>query len=432
MFRILLVATMLLLSGATCARPPADMPGFAPKLIIYLARGAADACGPGCNQWIAVEGQVDQDAASRIGRFLEKVKDTQRPIYFHSPGGSVGQAYIIGRLLRKRKAVARVGKTLVALCGSGSQIDDDCVRTKTGGGELEAQIVTRKAVCNSACGYLFMGATNREVAPDAVMAIHNSRLILRLPPETPAFVADRLMEKADRERESFVASMGIDHEFTELVSTVKFENPRVLTRSELFRFGIDTRAMAETEWTLERVGIEGAFVVKVAQTRIGDGSTFRTLQWRLFCEDREHARLVFIRELDADDAGLASMTLTTGSEQPLVFRKFPSFTAKYEVWRDTLGPDGIKALLEAPPLQMREVFTGPDGRTNASSLDIDSTGLAQSWAQLHASCPAAPAQATIASPAAGSIPAPPAIASPAPISVPAVSPAPAPAATPAH
>ncbi|HUN95632.1 MAG TPA: hypothetical protein VMU69_05270 [Bradyrhizobium sp.] len=427
MFRILLVATMVLLSGATRARPAADIPRFTPKLIIYLARGSANACGPGCDRWIAVEGQVDQDAASRIARFLEKVKDTQRPIYLHSPGGSVGQAYIIARLLRKRKAVARVGKTLVALCGSGSQIDDNCVRTKTGGGEL---IVTRNAVCNSACGYLFMGATNREVAPDAVMAIHNSRLILRLPPETPAIVTDRLMEKADREMASFVASMGINPEFTDLVRTVKFETPHVLTRSELFRFGIDTRAMAETEWTLERVGIEGAFVVKVAQTRIGDGSAFRTLQWRLYCEHREHARLVFVRGLDADDAGLASMSLTVGSEQPLVFRKFPSFTAKYEVWRDTLGPDGIKALLEAPRLQMSEVFTGPDGRTNASSLDIDSTGLAQSWAQLHVWCPAAPAQATIASPAAGSIPALPATASPAPMFAPAVSSAPA--ATPAH
>jgi hypothetical protein len=430
MFRILLVAAILFLPAAIRAEPARDFPGFTPKLIIYLARGSANACGPGCDRWIAVEGQVDQGAASRIRSFLEKVKDTQRPIYFHSPGGSVDQAYIIGRLLRKRKAVARVGKTLVALCGSGSQVDDDCVRTKTGGGELEAQIVTRNAVCNSACGYLFMGATNREVAADAVMAIHNSRLILRLPPETPASVADRLMEKADRERESFVASMGINHEFTELVRTVKFETPHVLTRSELFRFGIDTRAMAETVWTLERVGLEGAFVVKVAQTRIGDGSTFRTLQWRMYCENRQRARLVFVRELDADDAGLASMTLTAGSEQPLVFGKFPSFTGKYEVWRDTLGPVGIKALLEAPRLQMREAFAEPDGRTNASSLDIDNTGLEQGWAQVLTSCPAAPAQATIASPAAGSIPAPPAVASPAPMSVPAVSPAPA--TTPAH
>ena len=32
-------------------------------------------------------------------------------------------------------------------------------------------------MCNSACGYLFLGAT-REVAPDAVVAVHNSKLTL--------------------------------------------------------------------------------------------------------------------------------------------------------------------------------------------------------------------------------------------------------------
>ena len=65
------------------------------------------------------------------------MKDTQRPIYFHSPGGSVEQAYAIGRLLRSRKAIARVGRTIVTGCAAGSQIDEACLKIKTAGGEVE-------------------------------------------------------------------------------------------------------------------------------------------------------------------------------------------------------------------------------------------------------------------------------------------------------
>ena len=86
-FRFLLVAALSLIHGELRAETPAEKAGFSPKLVVYLAKGAANSCGPGCDRWIAVEGEVDVGAAARIRRFLSTVKDTQRPIYFHSPGG---------------------------------------------------------------------------------------------------------------------------------------------------------------------------------------------------------------------------------------------------------------------------------------------------------------------------------------------------------
>ena len=77
--------------------------------------------------------------------------------------------------MRSRKAIARVGRTMVGACGSGTQVDDACVKIKTAGGEVEAEIATSRAMCNSACGYLLLGATTREVAPDAVVAVHNTK-----------------------------------------------------------------------------------------------------------------------------------------------------------------------------------------------------------------------------------------------------------------
>ena len=109
--RILLLASLIFPGALHAEQTAAERAGFASTLTIYLAKGSPGACGPGCDRWIAIEGEIDANAASRVRRFLAGVKDTQRPIYLHSPGGNVEQSYVIGRPLRSRKAVARVGET---------------------------------------------------------------------------------------------------------------------------------------------------------------------------------------------------------------------------------------------------------------------------------------------------------------------------------
>jgi hypothetical protein len=395
MFRALLVAGLLLIHGQLRAEPLSDVPGFAPKLIIYQAKGPANACGPGCDRWIAVEGKVDLGAAARIRGFLRDVKDTQRPIYFHSPGGAVEQALIIGRLLRSRKAIARVGRTIVAACSAGTQVDDACLKIKAGGGEVQADIVTYHAMCNSACGYLFLGATTREVAPDAAMAVHNSRFTMAVrghpPAQLVAAATQRGIAKADRERASFIAAMGISHELVDLVRTVKFETPHTLTRPELYRFGIDTRPLVETAWTLET----GArpYILKVALAKKKDGAEFRMMEWRLFCENRDRGRLMFIREFDKGTAGVNSVVMMVDSEKPVTFGGFPAQAGPYEAWSGTIAPDAMKTVLAASHLQMGQGTLSADGKTSQELFDIDTIGLEPAWTQLFASCPATPKNA---------------------------------------
>ena len=320
------------------------------------------------------------------------MKETQRPIYLHSPGGAVEQAFMIGRLLRSRKAVARVGRTIVAACGPGTQVDDACLKIKTGGGEVQAEIATRHAMCNSACGYLFLGATKREVAPDAAMAVHNSKLtvIVRGHPSAPqiAAFANSSTARADRERVAFVEAMGISRELTDLIRTVKFENPHILTRPELYRFGIDKRIMAETAWTLETAA--RSYVRKIALAKKDDGAWFRTMEWRLFCENRDRARLMFIREFDKGAAGTNSVIVMAGFEQAAAFGTLPARIGTYEAWSGTIASDPMKTVLAASHLQMGEGTLMPDGKTNQEIFDIDTSGLEPAWTQLFASCPAAP------------------------------------------
>jgi hypothetical protein len=414
MLRTFLLVILLLVSGELRAKPSPQntapqIAGFAPNLIAYLAKGPANSCGPGCDRWIAVEGNVDRGAAARIRQFLKNLRDTQRPLYFNSPGGSVEQAFVIGRLLRSRKAVARVGRTIVSACGAGAQIDDACLKVKTAGGEVQAEIVTRHAICNSACAYLFLGATTREVAPDAAMAVHSSKFTLVVrgnpPPELVTAATNRGLARADREREAFVAAMGISRELIDLIKTVKFESAHVLTRPELYRFGIDTRPVAETAWTLE--SLARPYIRKVALAKKDDGAAFRTLEWRLFCENKDRVRLMFVREIDEGAAGTNSaVIMMAGTEKPVAFGAFPARIGSFEAWTGTIALTAMRVVLAAPLLQIGQGRLMPDGKTSQEILEIDTSGLEPAWAQLFSSCPAAPdnTKPPISSP--GPVPAP--------------------------
>ncbi|MGA7809693.1 hypothetical protein [Bradyrhizobium sp.] len=390
MFRVFLLVALLLIHAQLRAKPPAEEAGFAPNLVIYLAKGPANSCGTGCDHWIAVEGKVDRDAASRIRRFLQNMKDTRRPIYFHSPGGAVEQAFVIGRLLRNRKAIARIGRTIVAACGATPQADNACLKIKTAGGEVEAEIATSHAMCNSACGYLFLGATTREVAPDAVMAVHSSKFTMVFhghpsEAEIAAFTRGGIA-RADRERAAFIAAMGISHELNDLIATVRFENPHVLTRSELYRFGIDTRTVAETAWTLQPA--PRPYIRKLALAKRHDDASFRAMEWRLFCENKDRARLTFIREFDKGAAGLNAVIMMAGSEKPVSFEAFPARIGPFEAWSGTIASAAMTTLLAVPHVQVAEATLLPDGKTNQEILDIDTSGLESAWSRLLASCAA--------------------------------------------
>ena len=400
--RFILFAALLLASGPLRAETPEQKAGFAPKLLIYLAKGQPNSCGPGCDRWIAIEGTLDREAAARVRRFLVGVKDTRVPIYLYSPGGSVDQSYLIGRLLRHRKAIARIGRTLVTACAAGTQIDNSCLKIKTAGGEIQADLTTHHAMCNSACGYLFLGATTREVAPDAVVAVHNSKLTLIVHGHASAQQIEEIrardIAKGNRERTAFIAAMGISHELDDLIATVKFENLHILTRAELYRFGVDTRPFSETLWTLENVA--RPYVHKIASAKKGDGA-FRTMEWRLFCETKDRARLMFAREFDQGAAGKSSMMMMVGPEKSLAFGRFPARVGSYEVWSDKVAPDLVNAIVAADRLQMGESTSAPDGTRDLATFGIDTSGLQPAWAQLFASCPAGAPGARPAMPAPG-------------------------------
>src|SRR5439155_10244725 len=110
--------TILVLAGgsASAAVPKARATppkAVTPPMQFYVVKGAPDACGRGCDSWIAIEGKIDSNAAARFRKFFARVRGRNLPLYLYSPGGNVEQALAMGGILRERPVVARVGRTML-------------------------------------------------------------------------------------------------------------------------------------------------------------------------------------------------------------------------------------------------------------------------------------------------------------------------------
>src|SRR5205085_10347154 len=104
--------------GAAKAPPVGD-------IAFYLVHGDHDACGRGCNEWIAAEGRIDAGAAQRLRRLLTKPERRKLTIFFHSPGGLVTGSIELGRLIHDQKLAVGVAHTIPRGC------DRDKLREKS-------------------------------------------------------------------------------------------------------------------------------------------------------------------------------------------------------------------------------------------------------------------------------------------------------------
>jgi hypothetical protein len=372
-----------------------------PPVMFYIAHGPPDSCGRGCDRWIAVEGQINADAATRFKQFITRhLKDRQLPIYLSSPGGNLEQGLFIGNMLREMSAVARVGRTIVNDCGFEPQSSELCLRLKRSGRELAGNLSTRGAQCHSACPYMMLGATRREVAPDAILGVHSPKVVLRysgsgLPSsEMIGAATQRAVLRGDRLLSDYVVRMGIEGELLDVARRIKFEDMHVLTRDQIFRFGIDRREFVETPWMFENLG--RPLIRKSALARTDNGKAWRTLQWRLFCLNPGQFQLEFHRPAvsTTTTAVLPVVSISSGAAKPFIFAFPPAKAAGSEVWGLRLARSSIQTMAGLTELDLAETANALDGRRSSHLEKLSGEGLAQSLDHLVAVCPAPKAQAT--------------------------------------
>jgi hypothetical protein len=180
--RLLPIVLAVLVSTAGCAAAGTDPAKATPagpsapamaEIEFYLARGEADACGPGCREWIAAEGKIDAGAAQRLRRLLAKLGRARPPIYLHSPGGSIAGGLELGRLIRDQKLEVSVAHPVPLGCDRDKPPEKSCEAQKRSAQGLEAEFDPTIAMCNSACVYVLAGGSVRLVPPMVKLGIHD-------------------------------------------------------------------------------------------------------------------------------------------------------------------------------------------------------------------------------------------------------------------
>ena len=209
--------------------------------VFYAAKGEEN-CGPGCSEWIVVEGRLDVGSAQRLRTFLKKQPSSRKIIYFNVSGGLLDESFSIGRLLRGRGMIARVGRTSIKGCEADTS---NCAGLIKSGRELEATVLKNPGECSSACLFAILGARFREVEPDAVLRIHAGRVILlnKYPEgskaQTDAVAASKAID--GKLIKSYLTEMGVPTSFYGEIEKVPYDSPRRLTPEEIVKFGFDTR-----------------------------------------------------------------------------------------------------------------------------------------------------------------------------------------------
>jgi hypothetical protein len=216
------------------------------EINFFLARGEADTCGPGCNEWIAAEGKIDPGAAQRLRRLLTKLGRRRPPIYFHSPGGSIAGSIGLGRLIRDQKLAVSVAHTIPLSCDRDKPIEKSCEAQKRSGQELESEFDPAAAMCNSACVYAVAGGAVRLIPPWVKLGIHDVGFDPESPP--PRALLGEAKRVARARIQEYLRDMGMDEALFKAAAAVPFESKRFLEREELVRFGIDRREFGETGW----------------------------------------------------------------------------------------------------------------------------------------------------------------------------------------
>jgi hypothetical protein len=331
-------------------------------LIFYLARGELNACGPGCSEWIAAEGQFDSGAAERLRNFLKRIPGRNLPVYFYSPGGLTDNALAIGRLLRERGMTAGVARTTPDSCRGKSAAA--CRALKQSGQVLTARWRSINAGCNSSCVYALIGAKIRDVPPGARVGVHSSKVPYVGEHLKP--IANARLASFNIELRHYLREMGIHDDLYGTIQKVPFEKVYILSREELARFRIDTRSFQETPWTLLEASPPGRTSIIKLFTH-ANGPEAGTGLLRLSCGGPNQISVRYVRELMPDGTARPAAGVTTWAAIGLV-----------------AGPTGLTFPRDSTISDVELVDTGrvTDARARSASIAFFDAAMRQTTLDL--------------------------------------------------
>ncbi|HVG51982.1 MAG TPA: hypothetical protein VM867_10145 [Xanthobacteraceae bacterium] len=295
-------------------------------LDIYVATGPENACGPGCSEWIAVEGKIDVGSGRRFRAFLDSERRRKLPVFFHTQGGVLADGIEIGQLLRDYQMTAGVGRTAPAGCTVARLPGGNCDKLVKSGNAVPSQLVFDGGQCHSACVFALAGATTRKIAAGAVIGIHapatDEQMWKRHVDKFPG--AQRLSEEERHQGLWRLAlGFGIDPDVVDLARKISNKSLYLLNREEIARFGFQTGDRFETRWFARGEPGSKFSLLKAVSTANSDGNGLSTTVFQFNCAAAGGYRLTVFSPLPGREiwpqsyarlhAGETSLALSTGS-----------------------------------------------------------------------------------------------------------------------
>jgi hypothetical protein len=345
-------------------------------MIFFVAKGEPNACGPGCSEWIAAEGMFDgPQVEKRFRDLLATLQGRNLPIVFNSLGGVIGEALVLGRILRERRMTASVGESYPEGCKARIAADESCRRIMQGSRELKAQLRTAGAACSSACVYALLGASARHVPADARVGIHAA---------TPTAVSSQpgwlTVEQMHNNRKRYILEMGANPDLQDASIKTPAPGVHVLNREELVRYRVETSGPYESDWMQHREprGPMRSYMLKaVTQARGADGTEFRTSNLRLTCaESRPATSIEYQREAASNQIDVSTVIrISAGSDVKTLQRTTRTRgDDKYQALADR---QFVQKALAAGAIVVTESFSPRNARPWSREIRFSTEGLDQ-------------------------------------------------------
>ncbi len=149
-------------------RPVSSKTNLPKPMEVAIVRAATPGCGQSCAEWIAADGMITTATVARFKLVFERLGNRKLPILVNSLGGSVPDAYVIGRMIRAKGLDVGVGETEFLPC---HELEADCARFKKEGVRFGTPH-DLNAKCVSACPFLLAAGVRRVVGRTSLVGVH--------------------------------------------------------------------------------------------------------------------------------------------------------------------------------------------------------------------------------------------------------------------
>ncbi len=360
-------------------------------LVAFVAKGPPNSCGRGCDRWIAIEGAFDKGSAERIGQFLDARPNF--PVYFHSRGGLIQEAVMLGKRLRKLRMKASVARTALTGC-AGHATSLDCRKIVQSMDHHQAQLRHGEGLCNSACVYAFIGASTR-VASTGKLGVHD---FSSTRPEKSgptkgslSHAPDSRRENVLRELKKYAAEMGVNSALIERAAKVPSTRIEVLTRAELTGYGVIVGDSFQSPWAINDLAAPVKIFVFKTLTRPSsrNGAEHRMTTMSIQCFTGSGISLVIERELALGEKGHEpTVRIASDKNEIWVSDNTSNTSEQYDV--RTLRVPSEKAMRFVPKQSLRYSETYSSGEWSGKSFEVEIslTGLEAGLGRVFRHCPA--------------------------------------------